>query len=277
MSFGIRWLAPVAALGVLAGLAGQAAAEGWPAKVKAGYDVDFNGLNVGTFEFTSTQDGTNYTLVGNGKLSLLFGAFKWTGDTKSLGRMVENQPKPQSFAFNYNGGKKVGSTRINYLGDTVGSVLHEPPKEPKPGTVPVLPQHLKAVLDPLSAILALTKGTTNNPCTRRISVYDGKERFDLLLSPRGVVQIAEQKPSGQPGTGFVCRVKYIPIAGHKIDQETKFMASSDQIEIVLRPIPSANVFVPYKITVPTAAGPATLISRKVEITTAAQQQIALSH
>ena len=43
------------------------------------------------------------------------------------------------------------------------------------------------------------------------------------------------------------------------------------------PIPSANIYVPYRITIPTIAGSATLMSRNVEIVTSAQQQIALVH
>jgi Protein of unknown function (DUF3108) len=262
---------------VLLPLAGAQAADGWPTRVQASYDIDFNGLNVGTFDFSSSQAGTAYTLTGSGKLSLLLGAFKWKGDTQTTGTMAADGPKPQNFNFGYSGSSKSGSTRMSYSADTVSSVLHDPPSPPKEGIVPVQTQHLKAVLDPLSAILALTKGTTGNPCQRRIPVYDGKARFDLLLSPRGQVQLAEKRPSGQPGTGYVCRVKYVPIAGHKADQETRFMSGSDGIEVILRPVPSANVFVPYKITIPTAAGSATLTSRTVTITTSGQQQIALSH
>ncbi len=251
--------------------------EAWPARVQALYDIDFNGLNVGTFEFSSSQDGTTYTLNGAGRLSLLLGALKWSGDTRTVGQMAGDNTQPKSFTFGYSGTAKSGSTRMAFAGNQVTQVLHEPPSPPKDGIVPVMPQHLSGVLDPLTAIMAVAKGTDGNPCQRRIPIYDGKARFDLVLSPRGMVRLSEQKPSGQPGEGYVCRVKYVPIAGHKADQETKQMAQSEGIEIVLRPIPSANVFVPYKITVPTMAGSATITSRRVDITTPQRQQIALVH
>jgi hypothetical protein len=254
-----------------------AVADAYPARVQAIYDINFNGLKVGTFDFNSTQQGTAYSLTGVAQMSLLFGALKWRGDAKASGTATTDAaPKPSAFQFNYAGSKKTGSTKVAYSGDTITQVLHDPPKEPKEGLVPVQPAHLKAVLDPMTAVLALTRGTTGNPCSRRIPVYDGKARFDLLLTPRGVVQLTEKTPSGQPGTGYVCRVKYVPVAGHKPDQETKYMSSSDGIEVVLRPIPSANVFVPYKVTIPTIAGPATLVSTRVDITTSSQR-IALSH
>lgn len=254
-----------------------AATENWPARVQALYDIDFNGLNVGTFEFSSSHEGTTYTLNGAGRLSLLLGAIKWSGDTRTVGQLAGDSTHPKSFTFGYSGTAKSGSTRMAFGGNQVTQVLHEPPSPPKDGIVPVMPQHLSGVLDPLTAIMAVARGTDGNPCQRRIPIYDGKARFDLVLSPRGMVRLSEQRPSGQPGEGYVCRVKYVPIAGHKADQETKYIQQSEGIEIVLRPIPSANVFVPYKITVPTMAGSATITSRRVDITTPQRQQIALVH
>lgn len=253
------------------------AADLWPARVQALYDIDFNGLNVGTFEFASSHDGHSYTLNGAGRLSLLLGAIKWSGDTRTTGQIGGNTTEPRSFTFGYSGTGKSGSTRMAFADRQVTQVLHEPPSPPKDGIVPVQQQHLKGVLDPLTAIMAVSRGTDANPCDRRIPIYDGKARFDLVLSPRGMVRLSEQRPSGQPGEGYVCRVKYQPIAGHKADQETKYIAASEGIEIILRPIPSANVFVPYKVTIPTMAGAATITSRRVDITTPAHQQIALVH
>ena len=91
------------------------------------------------------------------------------------------------------------------------------------------------------------------------------------------MQVTEQQPSGQPGMAHVCRVRYLPIAGHKVDSDTKFMAANDAIEVALRPVPSANVFVPYQITIPTMAGSATIVSKRVEIASPGKPQIALLH
>jgi hypothetical protein len=269
---------------VLAGLALALAAstsalanDGWPARVSATYEVEFSGVAIGSFDFTSTTNGQSYVANGGGKLSLLFGALKWAGNAEASGRIAADGAHPQKFGFGYKSSNKSGSTNMSYTGNTITSVVHDTNKPPKEGTIPVQPQHLVNVLDPMSALLAMSKGTTGNPCARRIPIYDGRARYDLVLSPKGTVQLSEQRPSGQPITGYVCRVKYVPIAGHKPDEESGAMAKSNDIEIVLRPIPSANVFVPYRITVPTMAGNAVLKAKRVDITTSGQQQIALSH
>ena len=251
------------------------AAEGMPSKVHASYDVNFNGINVGTYEFNSSQDGQSYKLQSQASLSLLLGALHWTGATQASGKMTGDHAKPHSFGFDFQAQSKTGSTHMAFTEDTVTQVLHNPPPKAKEGIVPVQVQHLKGVVDPLTAVLAITRGRTGNPCTGRIPIYDGHQRFDLMLQPKGEMRVEESKPSGQPAMAFVCRVKYIPIAGHKPDDNTKFMAHNNDIEIVLRPLPSANIFVPHRVTIPTFAGSATLTVRRINVVTNNQQQIAL--
>jgi hypothetical protein len=53
------------------------------------------------------------------------------------------------------------------------------------------------------------------------------------------------------------------------------MAANDAIEVALRPVPSANVFVPYHISIPTMAGSATIVSKRVEIVSPGKPQIAM--
>jgi hypothetical protein len=116
-----------------------------------------------------------------------------------------------------------------------------------------------------------------DPCERRLPIFDGKERFDLIMTYKGEVKVAEQQPSGQPAIAHVCKVKYKPIAGHKADAESSYLATTDAIEVSLRPIPSANILVPYQITIPTLLGYATIVSKRVEIESPGRPQIALLH
>jgi Protein of unknown function (DUF3108) len=249
------------------------AGDAWPSNVQASYDVNFNGINVGTYDFRSTNEGQSYKLSSNAKLSILLGAIHWTGTTHASGKLAGETAKPQAFGFEYQAQSKSGTTQMAFTDDTVTQVLHTPPPKSKDGIVPVQSQHLKGVLDPLSAVLALSRGTTGNPCGRRIPIYDGHQRFDLVLSTKGQIQIADR--GGQPGIGYVCRVRYVPIAGHKPDDQTKYMSQNNDIEIILRPMPGANIFIPHQVTIPTMAGSATLVARRVQVTTNAHQQLAL--
>jgi hypothetical protein len=254
-----------------------AAAETWPATVRAVYDINFNGFNVGTFEFQSQAEQQSYTLLGNARLSVLLGAFTWDGETRSFGLIVKQEPKPASFTFDFRSNLRAGSTKLGFANGAVTNIAHLPPEPPKPDIIPLREQHLKGVIDPLSAIMVLSRGSRANPCDRRIPIFDGKERFDLVFSYKREMKVVEQAPSGQPDVAHVCRVKYLPIAGHKADSDTNFMAANNEIEVALRPVPSANVLIPYQVSIPTMAGSATIISKRVEIVSPGKPQIALLH
>jgi Protein of unknown function (DUF3108) len=265
----------VSLAGLLVGSGAPAAAESWPANVRALYEINFNGFNVGTFEFQSQAESQSYTLTGNAHLSVLLGAFSWAGEIRSFGMIVNQAPKPASFAFDFRSNLRAGSTKLGFSDGDVTNIMNLPPAVPTVPTIPLREQHLKGVVDPLSAIMVLSRSASGDPCDRRIPIFDGKERFDLIFSRKGEMRVTEQAPSGQPAIAQVCRVRYLPIAGHKIDSDTKYMAANDAIEVALRPVPSANVFVPYQISIPTMAGSATIVSKRVEIVSPGKPQIAM--
>lgn len=265
----------LAALLTLAGTPANAAE--WPVQVTAAYRITFNGFEIGTFQFTSTMGPSGYVLAGDAELSALLGVFTWRGATRSSGTVAGEAPKPIAYTFDFSSNTKAGSVKMAFNGGGVANISSVPPDAPQPDIVPVRDQHLKDVLDPLSAVMALTRGAPVNPCGRKISIFDGKQRFDLLLSLRGQQPIEEATPSGQPGIAYICQVKYVPIAGYRKGEETRQMADNSGIEVALRPIPSANLLIPYQITVPTIAGSAVLQSQRVEITMSDQRRIALAH
>ena len=280
-SFASRLTKALAVFPVLASLLSSAttdvqAAEPWPGQVQAVYRIEFNGFDIGSFEFNSSVTGSSYTLTGDAKISALLGAFQWQARTRSAGSLAVDTPKPAGYTFDFSGTGRSGSLKMGFSGDSVTSLAQVPPSHPAPGTVAIQEPHLKGVLDPLSAVMALSRSDAGNPCGRRLAVFDGKQRFDLQFSFRRQERIAEQRPTGQPGVAYVCKVRYVPIAGHRATEETRALAASSDIEISLRPVPSANLFVPHEISIPTGAGTARLIAQSVRIITQ-NEQIALGH
>lgn len=257
-------------------LSAPARAESWPDRVDATYKIAFNGIEIGKFDFQAEIAGNTYTAQGDAKISALLGAFKWQGATRASGHVGVQTPKPAGYTFDYRGTGKDGSIKMGFQNGSVTNVTALPQKPPSPGTIPLKEQHLAGVLDPLSAVLALSRSPNQNPCGRKIAVFDGKQRFDLSLTYVRQQAVAETRPSGQPGVAFVCKVKYHPIAGHKMNEETRHMAHNDGIEVSFRPVPSAALFVPHTISIATVAGTATLTAERINIQTR-REQIALSH
>ncbi len=261
----------------LAGLQAPALAGGerWPSRVTALYKVSFNGFDIGSFRFQTSIGPQGYQADGNADLSALLGAFTWRGITRVAGTL-DTQPHPGGYSFDFQSSSRSGSVKLGFRQDAITNISMLPPPEDTAEQVPVREQHLRGVLDPLSAVLALARVPAGaDPCARKLSIFDGKQRFDLVLSHRRDERIAGSQ--GQPETVHVCRVRFIPIAGHKRhSEETRNLAEQTGIEVALRPVPSAEIYVPHQITVPTGFGAAVLTAQRVDIQGPASGAIALT-
>jgi hypothetical protein len=262
---------------VVASVLPSAAADAtWPAVVAAKYRLSFGGFDVGSYQFQSKSDGKTYATTGNAEVSAMFGAFTWKGGLESSGTLDQAAPHPTSYKLSYKSKSKVTSITLGFDASGVKSVVLLPKKPPNPEAVPVKPDDLKHVFDPMSSILAMTHATGGNPCDRTVPIFDGKARFNLVMSAKGEQKLKEEKPSGQPMQLKICQVKYVPISGHKPKDFVKPWVDYSGIEIALRPVPAANVFVPYRITIPTSLGSAVMSAESINITASNNTQIALT-
>jgi hypothetical protein len=264
------------ATGFVAASPASAVDATWPAVVAAKYRLSFGGFDVGSYKFQSKSDGKTYAATGNAEVSAMFGAFTWKGGLESSGTLDQAAPHPTSYKLSYKSKSKVTSITLGFDASGVKSVVLLPNKPPNPEVVPVKPDDLKHVFDPMSSILAMTHATGGNPCDRTVPIFDGKARFNLVMSAKGEQKLKEEKPSGQPTQLKICQVKYVPISGHKPKDFVKPWVDYSGIEIALRPVPSANVFVPYRITIPTSLGSAVMSAESINITASNNTQIALT-
>jgi hypothetical protein len=230
--------------------------------VAAHYKVSLNGFDVGTFDYSSEIQGQGYRLKSDVSLSLLLGAVSWRGLSQTEGA-TPSAPKPKSFGFDHQSTLKSGLLRLGFNSGAVETVTIDPPPPVVADMVPLQREHLKNVLDPLSAVLALTQDTGREPCDRRVPIFDGRQRFDLQLSARR-----------QDGADVVCRVKYIPLGGYQANEATQALARSTGIEISFRRVPSAKLFVPQKVVLPTIAGAAEIEVQTVTINGVSVGQVA---
>jgi hypothetical protein len=94
-----------------------------------------------------------------------------------------------------------------------------------------------------------------NVCNHTLPVFDGRQRFDLVITPKRAVTVKRTTPSGYGGPAVICKVKFIPIAGYHPDNPAvRAMAQSNEIEVWLMPVKGTQMYVPYRIVLPTPAG-----------------------
>ena len=245
-----------------------AAKDPEPYRVSATYKITLNSFEIGTLRYESSVGFNGYVVESEVQLSALFGAVSWKGATRSSGTIHGVKTKPANYAFDFRGSTGAGEINMGFGEAGVSSLAVLPARSLAADTVPLRGKHLKGVLDPLSAVFALTRPQGKSPCGRRVEIFDGQQRFDLELYYR------RQQPLGK-GKAIVCRVKYVPIAGYRANDETKAMSRSTGIEIAFRPVTHAGLMVPDEVTIPTISGPVAFKAQKVDIKTSGRSKTAL--
>lgn len=248
-------------------------------RLSASYEIRFAGLKLGKFDVWSNVGESSYSLRGKGELKFLTGLiFEISGGTTTRGAVTAEGPRPATFAFDFDTGKHKGELAMNFEGNAVSHVVARPPFVESAQEIPLTPAHVRDVLDPMSALFFTARANQLNKdgsiCPSRIPVFDGKQRFDLVLSHKRTVQVKKRKKSGYGGKAVVCRIKYVPIAGYKADNKgVTFMAETDDIEVWLIRVPQKNMYVPYHVVMPTPIGTASATSTELQVEIPGHQKI----
>lgn len=238
-------------------------------KIVAAYDISFNGLGIGDFKLVSNFWKDTYVMKGRASISILGGLlFEWRGDTESNGRIHSQGPRPASFTFDFRTSDKRGRVDVAFSGNRVIQLDVTPPQRKSSRHVPLERSHMQGVVDPLSAIVMLSKQgldkSSRQVCSGTIPVFDGNARYDLRLSYKKTQSV--QSSYGYNGKAFICKVKFVPIAGHKHgDHESEFAANSNGIEVWMVPLKEAGIYAPHFIQIPTPVGTATLLASSFEV------------
>jgi hypothetical protein len=243
---------------------GRALAEGAgqdATTITANYGVYWAGLRFGDVRLNITVSGSRYKMKGSGRFSVMGGLiYEWRGTTTSAGELTKSGPKPSLYTLSYSGGDKHADVRISFADGAVSDVSMSPKKRPNPKSIPVTKEQLRGVLDPMTGAFLRTRPDLPNAdlklCDEIIPAFDGKLRFDIALVPKQQKRVESKEADGYSGLSAVCGVKFVPIAGFRPgDRGINFMSShADEIEVWLVPLPGTVMYLPYRISLPTAFG-----------------------
>jgi hypothetical protein len=250
----------------------------WPAAVTAQYSLRFNGIEVGRLKLKSNTTETSYSLSGSAKVSVLFGAFKFSGSSSVSGAIQGGALAPETYQFSWHRDKKLKrAIEIGFEERTARDIAIKPKPRVKSDTVPLKPDHKVGNFDPMTAVLMLTKEDSRPPCDRRVEIFDGNQRYDIVLAPKHRVRLPASSAGSRPEIGHVCRITYEPVAGHRDNADTKAYASNQDAEIVLRHVPGSEMLIPYAVNVPTQWGTGSMVAERIDVITTAAEEIAFSN
>jgi len=239
--------------------AGTAASrtEPAPTRFEARYALSFLGIPVGEATLRAGRRGESYELDLDAGLKGLAGAFvEGSGHAASRGRIGKALAAPAEFRLDsrYSGVPVRVAMRLD--AGTVRTAEVEPAPPPHPDRIAVRPADRAGVTDPV-AMLALPVGDgpiDPSLCDRRVPVFDGSSRSDLVLSRGAVVTVAE---GPYRGPALDCRVRWSPVSGHRPGRAAvRRMAANDEIRVRLAPVPGGGWLLPLAISVATGWGTA---------------------
>ena len=240
-------------------------------RITAVYRVDLGGFNLGDFRLTTVFRGTDYEMQGEGRFSVLEGLlFEWRGTTASRGKFAGSVPEPATYALNFVGGDKSQQLRMTFDGGAVTEISRVPKKRPNPHVIPTTKKQLEGVLDPMTvAFLYARSGNPNGDlkvCDQTVPVFDGEQRFNLILKPKRTAKLDKNASTGYSGFAAVCGVKFIPISGYRPDNPgIKLMSETNDIEVWLVSLSGTEMYVPYRAVLPTPVGFSSATSTSFEI------------
>ena len=247
-----RFPALLAAAALLAAPAARAA------QLSVEYGITLEGLALGRAGLEASIDDARYDMKVSGLLTGLAGAISGglTASATARGNVAGNRLASTGFSATGRTGSGERTVQIGVAGGNVTEVEINPPFLDNPERVPLREADKRGIVDPLSGTVLVA----NNPakpdepsnCNRTVPVFDGTQRFNIVLSYGGVRVV--RKP-GYTGVAIVCNIRYVPVAGHRLDRPSvKFMQDNREMQAWLAPVEGTRLLVPLRISVQTTVG-----------------------
>lgn len=254
-------IAPIVLTGLafcLPATAGAAAAAGFDRT--ADYVISLAGVNIASVAVTLGDTGSHYDLRLAAKVSGL-GQFVASGSAlvTASGNDAADGLVSEHFLVETRANGETFSSRVDYDHGTVTGFKVSPPVLDNVGRVPIEAAQLTGVGDMLSAFVLKGGGLGPDLCDRRLKIFTGLERFDIVMHYRAD-DVASSPRTGYQGPVVLCGLTYVPISGHFIDSATtSYLAHSDRMLIWYAPLGASGYFLPYRVMIGTGIGDLSMV------------------
>ena len=227
----------------------------------ARYTLSINAIPLGTFNWRTQIGAADYSANAVGRASGIFSMLlNGEGTVAVKGSVKDNRLQPANYTSGLTSDRGKSSVQMLLDAGRVRDLKIEE-TDPDMDRIPVTDAHKQDIADPLTALLLpAPAGDPMSPsaCDRKLSIFDGRRRFDLGMSFRRNDQAMPEK--GYSGPALVCAVKFTPIAGHRASTPLlTFLIEGRDIEIWFVPIAGTRVLAPVRLSI--ASGIGTMLLR----------------
>jgi hypothetical protein len=232
-----------------------AAAQG---RLEAEYTASLAGIPIGRGNWVIEISEDQFTAAASGgTIGILRFFSPGHGTGAAQGTVSAGQPVPTTYASTITNDQRVDDVRMVFVGGNVKDFTVEPPVGPNPDRIPLSDGDRRNVLDPMTSTLDPVSGggdpVSPQACGRKVSVFDGRLRFDLHSEFKRMEMVKAEK--GYQGPVVVCAVYFVPISGYVPNRYAiKYLAGVRDAEVWLAPIVGTRVLVPFRFSLPTPVG-----------------------
>jgi hypothetical protein len=235
------------------------AAPAFADPVTAHYEVYFGGMHVLNAEAAWERGAGGYRLTAEAEAQGFIGWLKpWKGTTESRGALLAGKVVPRHH-LNWgtsddseSDGARLVELSYDAEGDIVDTLVQ--PEQDWEGRHPLPADAGKGTLDPLSVIAGISELLqAGGRCEGSFAVFDGRKRYDLLVSDAGERMLEPTSYSIYAGPAHGCRLDYRMLGGHKIERNKYVETARERIVWVARPAEGAPL-IPVRLEIETAYG-----------------------
>lgn len=230
------------------------------------FTISFLGLTVAHLNFDSRMEGTRYRVDGKVESAGLGALFYDTSGVLTASGRIGDRIEADSFRAEYSYDGKPTLVDIGFADGNVVKVVNEPPlKKRGADWVPIPPEDLKSVVDPLAASLVKADGL-EDVCAGSSRMFDGELRADLTLS---FVEKGKISVPGFEGPTVTCRLKFTPSSGYRKGRRAlEYLRTKSRIMVTFAQIGQTGIYAPIHATIGTQIGTITVRARRFEATQA---------
>jgi hypothetical protein len=237
-------------------------------KLEARYSISMTGIPVGKSAWTVSIGSDVYSVTASGGAAgILSILMTGEGDVETSGKIQNGRLVPTSFKSSVIEDHDNVDLRMT-LDNGVATTVEL--KEPPPGSdrLPIADGHRRGIVDPLTALLIHNVGAGDvlaaDGCNRILAIFDGRRRYDLLLSFKRIDHLADKEYQGEV---LVCNAILRPIAGHRAESAImKYVAGRRDMEIGFAPIKGTRFLAPFRLSAPTLLGTMAIQATQFEST-----------
>ncbi len=235
--------------------------------VNVNYKLSIAGFKLGSVGLAARLKNKNYAIsIRAFTTGALDKIMRFTIETRARGRYVGPRINSTEYITAYSNKKLKRHVVVKYPDRTRASVNAKPAYPKFKDTVPLHAKHLRNVVDPLGAMLLpfnkQYKIDSKNQCKRSQAIFDGVTRYTLQMSSVG----SNHSNDKMLKHAIICKIKYLPIAGHRKSQVDKTIIDNfSSATVWLYPVEKAGVLLPLKIEIPTQFGTFKILSNTLTI------------